>query len=57
MKRIEVEEAAEYPLYARILPFEDKKYSRKPDRKTVAETITLTPFYAINFTEETINLN
>ncbi|MCD6123348.1 MAG: hypothetical protein J7K04_16060 [Spirochaetales bacterium] len=57
MKRIEVEEAAEYPLYASILPFEGKKYSRESDRKTAAETMTLTPFYAINFIEETINLN
>ena len=57
MKRIEVEEAAEYPFYASILPFEEKKYSKDSTKETVAETMTLTPFYATNFIEQTVNLN
>jgi len=28
MKRIDIEEAAEYPFYASILPFEDTKYNK-----------------------------
>jgi len=57
MKRTEVEEAAEYPFYVSILPFEDKKYREDSTRETAAETMTLTPFYAMNFIEQTVNLN
>ena len=57
MKRIEVEEAAEYPFYASILPFEGKKYSGNSTKETAAETMTLIPLYAVNFTEQTLNLN
>ena len=57
MKRIEVEEAAEYPFYAILLPFEGKKYNKASTKETTAETMTLTPFYAMNFIEQTVNLN
>ena len=57
MNRIEVEEAAEYPFYASILPFEGKKYREDSTKEEAAETMALTPFYAMNFIEQTVNLN
>lgn len=57
MKRSEIAEAAEYPFYAAILPFEERKYRKPVSMNEAARTMTLAPFYALNLTEGAVTIN
>ena len=57
MKRSQIAEAAEYPFYAAILPFEDRKYRKQISMNEAARTMTLAPFYALNLTEGAAVIN
>ena len=57
MKRSEIAGAAEYPFYAAILPFENRKYRKPVSLNEASRTMTLTPFYALNLTEGAVTIN
>ena len=57
MNRSQIAEAAEYPFYAAILPFEDRKYRKQISMNEAARTMTLAPFYALNLTEGAAVIN
>ncbi len=59
MTRYEIEEAAEYPFFATLLPFEGKKFRGTVTRDSMVTAATVIPVFGLNFglnvKEETIH--
>ncbi len=55
MTRYEIEEAAEYPFFAMLLPFEDKRFRGPVTRDSIVTAATVIPVFGLNVKEKTIH--
>ena len=55
IEKNEIEQATEYPFYATILPFKDKRFDSPINKEELVDTMTLIPGFAMNVTKELLN--
>ncbi|GEM_PF-3212675 len=55
LERTEIEQATEYPFYATLLPFKDKKFDMNVPKEELIDSMALVPGFAMNVTKALLN--
>ncbi len=55
MTRYEIEQATEYPFFAVVLPFKDKRFRSSLPVNELINTVAITPTFGVNVIEKVLH--